>query len=187
MESTKTPVHPLVRAIAIALLISIFLGILPIVTRMLGFNFLPSPKWMSAMNVIGLASGLVFAAASLWFGWKSKIRLPGGTFKKSVAIVAGVLFGFFVGQYAVLIAPPMILAIVAGDHVETSFTVARANASGSSHCRSPIQLQGLPFLFNKVCRVGSEVRKAVSPGSEVKAIGHGTDLGLFAQDISPAS
>jgi hypothetical protein len=139
------------------------------------------------MNVIGLASGLFFAAASLWFGWKSKVRLPGGSFKKSVAIVAGVLFGFFVGQYAVLIAPPMIVAIVAGDHVETSLTVARANASGSSHCRSPVQLHGLPFLFNKVCLVSGEVRKTLSPGSEVKIIGHGTDLGLFVQDIRPTS
>ena len=50
------------------------------------------------MKVLGLASGLFFAAAFIWFGWKSKDRLPGGTFKKSIAMVAGVLFGFFTGR-----------------------------------------------------------------------------------------
>jgi hypothetical protein len=188
MEPTGTPVrHPLVRLIAIEFLISLALGLLPIFTRMLDYNFLPSYKWMSAANVLGLASGLVFAVAFLWIGLKGKANLPGSTLKKTVVIVAAPLFGFLMGKNAVLVSPPMILALVAGHQVETSFTVERANEYGSSRCRSPVELRHLPFLFNKVCRVSSQFRKAISQDAEVKVIGYGTDLGLFVYDIRRAS
>ena len=81
----------------------------------------------------------------------------------------------------------VILALVAGHHVETSFTVARANAHGTSRCRSPVELQELPFLFNKVCRVSGQFRKAISQGTEVEVTGHGTKLGLFVEDIRQAN
>ena len=188
MESTKTPVrHPLVRLIAIAFLISIPLGIMPILPVMLGYNFLPSYKWMSTAYVLGLANGLFFAVAFLWVGWRAKDRLPGGTLKKTVGIMAAPFFGYFMGKNVVLIAPPMILALVAGHHVDTSFTVARADAYGTSRCRSPVELRDLPFLFNRVCRVSGQFRKAVSQGTAVEVTGHGTELGLFVEDIRQAN
>jgi hypothetical protein len=91
------------------------------------------------------------------------------------------------GQNAVLVAPPMIAAIVAGHEVETSFTVESADEFGASGCRSPIELRDLPFFFDKVCRVSRQFRSSVPKGAAVKVTGHGTELGLFVKDIDRAS
>lgn len=90
-----------------------------------------------------------------------------------------------IGKEPFAVALPMALAMVAGHQVELSFTVANADNWGDSKCRTPVELEGLPFLFDTICRVRDDVRMSLLPGKPAVVTGRGTSLGLFAESLSP--
>lgn len=95
------------------------------------------------------------------------------------------IFAYLLGKNLVAVALPMTLAMVAGHQVELSFTVANADRWGDSKCRTPVELEGLPFLFDTICRVRDDVRMSLLPGKPAVVTGRGTSLGLFAESLSP--
>ncbi|MBY5581358.1 hypothetical protein [Rhizobium leguminosarum] len=161
----------------------LLLGILPFFARIFGFAFLPSIEWMSKTNLPGLTAGLISAVLLFGLFLKGWDKMPGDKVKKTLAVLGAPFIGYALGRSVVVIVEPMILALIAGHQVELPFAVVNADHRGYTNCRSPVDLQGLPFLFDKVCRVPSDVRPGLSPGGRIIVIGHGTSLGVFAQSL----
>lgn len=78
----------------------------------------------------------------------------------------------------------MILALIAGHQVELPYIVVRADDGyGTKRCRSPVELQGLPFYFDRVCGVPNDFRQSLTPGRLIVVIGRGTSLGVYAESL----
>lgn len=77
----------------------------------------------------------------------------------------------------------MAVALIAGQQVELSYTVDHNERSGSKGCRSPIGLQGLPFLFDRLCGVPDDIRRGFKPGSQVVVTGRGTTFGVYPESL----
>jgi hypothetical protein len=98
-------------------------------------------------------------------------------------VLVAPFMGYFFGSTPAVIGGPMILAIVAGHHVELPFKVAEANGKNQKHCRSPVELRDLPFLFDNLCSVPDDLRQALKPGMRIIVEGRGTGLGLYASSF----
>lgn len=168
--------QPLGKPVGVLLAVWWLLGILPLFIKMIGFDFLPSIEWTSRTNLAGLAAGLVSAVFLLWLVQKGIHGVPGGKVTKVCAAFAAPFFGYALGKNLVVIACPMILALIAGHQVGLSFTLERADYYGTRHCRSPVEIQGLPFLFDRVCGVPNDFRQSLTPGRRIVVIGRGTSL-----------
>lgn len=171
------------KSVRILLVGWIMLGTLPTFSKIFGFDYLPSTEWVEKTNVFGLVAGLVTAALTIWMVAKRAKTAQHGEFKKVAGIIGAPFFGYFLGKSAVVIAGPMIFALVAGHHVELPFIVASADHYGSRQCRSPIELQGLPLVFNQLCRISDDVRQRLSAGAHLMVVGHGTSYGVFPKGL----
>ncbi|HEV7317317.1 MAG TPA: hypothetical protein VGO04_01735 [Ensifer sp.] len=170
-------------------LILALLGWLPLWAKMLGFPFLPSVEWMATSDIAGVAVGLVLAAGILWLIYASKYRIRGSETKRLFVIFAAplyVLYGYHTGKNIVVFAGPMIIALIAGQEVEIPFTVADAERHDTSRCRSPVELQDVPFLFNSICSVSDEFRQSLHPGGRVLISGRRTSLGVYIEGLRRA-
>jgi hypothetical protein len=177
--------RPIRKLVTILLLVWLSPGMLAVFVRMAGFNFLPSIEWTSKTYDLSIAAGLLPAAFLSWVVWKAMDVTPVGDGKAAIAMFSAPVFAYFLGKNLVAVALPMALAMVAGHQVELSFTVAHADRWGDSKCRTPVELEGLPFLFDTVCRVRDDVRMSLLPGKRAVVTGRGTSLGLFAESLSP--
>jgi hypothetical protein len=130
-------------------------------------------------------AGLLTGAMLFLFIIKSIDTQPGSDFKKACAIIMSPLFGYVMGRNAVVILGPMILGLVVGHQVELPFTVSNADHSGSRGCRSPVELESLPMLFDGLCRVPDDLRRSLGPGKKVVVTGRGTTFGVFAERFHP--
>ncbi|TXR46610.1 hypothetical protein [Phyllobacterium endophyticum] len=177
-EETVAQLPP--KPVRILLGLWLLLCLLPGFAAMFGFNFVPTTEWVSTSSIPGLAAGLSTAALMSW-----AILREAPTCGSN--IIFGVLFSpllsYFLGKSAVVIAVPMILATVGGHHVELPFTVIEADQYGDRRCRSPIEFQGLPFFFDRVCGFSKDFRQGLTPGSRVVVTGRGTSLGVFAESL----
>ncbi|TGE95079.1 hypothetical protein C9417_22190 [Rhizobium sp. SEMIA 4088] len=162
----------------------LLLGILPFPVAMggmvLGYRFLPSAEWASKTSTFGNFTGLALGILMCGLSLVRQDLIPGGDIKKAGVVLFSPLFGFVLGRNAALVAGPMVLALVAGHHVELPYTIARANRPNERHCNSPLELQGLLFTFDRLCGVPDEIRKSLRPGMHIVVEGHGTSYGVFA-------
>lgn len=159
----------------------LLLGTLPIFARIFGYDFLPSIEWASKSNTLGLAAGLISAVLVLWAVLKSVHKISAG--KQVGSVLFSTLFGYFLGNAAAVIAGPMMLAVVAGHQVELTFIVERADSNGYRQCRSPLELQGLPWFVDRICGVPNDFRQGLAHGRRVVVMGRGTSLGIFAEGL----
>lgn len=134
-------------------------------------------------GLAGVVAGLASAALMIWIMLKAPPDVSTSDMKRKVAILGAPIFGYALGKDLVVVAVPMILAMIVGHQVELPFTVERASDYGSRRCRSPVVFQGLPFVFNKVCGISDDFRQRVTPGSRVVVIGRGTSLGVYAESL----
>lgn len=171
------------KLVAILVAVWLLLGLLPVFAKMFGYDFLPSTEWASKSNTLGLAAGLISAVLVLWAVLKSLHKVPGGKAKKAGSVLFSPFFGYFLGKAAAVIVGPMMLALIAGHQVELTFIVERADRAGSRRCHSPLELQGLPWLFDRICGVPNDFRHGLAPGRRVVVIGRGTSLGTFAESL----
>ncbi|UXN67228.1 hypothetical protein N8E89_22350 (plasmid) [Phyllobacterium sp. A18/5-2] len=158
-------------------------GLLPVLIKMFGFDFLPSIEWTSKTNLAGVAAGLVSGAFLLWLVLKGIHAVPYGELKKVCSVLAAPFMGYVLGKHVVVIAYPMMLAMIAGHQVGHTFTVVHADRYGTRQCHFPLIFQGLPFLFDRVCGVPNDFRQSLTPGKRVVVIGRGTSLGVFAESL----
>ncbi|MBB4189646.1 hypothetical protein [Sinorhizobium terangae] len=137
--------QPRIKPARILLFVWVQLGVLPVFAKMIGYNFLPSVEWVSRTSISGLATGLVSAALLFWIARNGMEIAPGGPFRKAIGVIAAPFIGYILGKNVVIIAAPMILALIAGHQVELPFTVADVDRNGGRRCNSPLDLQGLPL------------------------------------------
>jgi hypothetical protein len=172
----KLPPKP----VRILLGVWLVLCVLPVFVTMFGYNFVPSTVWISTTSFPGLAAGLSTAALMPWAVLKDAST---SGMKKIFGVLFAPFFGYFLGKSAVVIAVPMILALIAGHQVELPFTVERADGNHTKRCSSPVELQGLPFFFDRVCRVPDDFRQRLNPGRRMVVIGRGTSLGVYPDSL----
>ncbi|WP_343213950.1 hypothetical protein [Ensifer oleiphilus] len=175
--------QPLGTLAKVLLLAWSLLGMLPLSAMVVGYHFLPSSEWMSTTSLPGLGAGLVSAGLVLWLFLKGARMVPISDMNMAVGAVFAPIFGYLVGKNIVVIAGPMIFALVAGRQVELTFTVARADSDGISRCTSPLELEGLPLVFDTLCGVSEDFRRELEPGQRIVVIGRGTSLGVYAEGL----
>ena len=161
--------RPLPKPVRALLGIWSLLGCLPVFAAMLGYNFLPSTQWISTTSLPGLAAGLATAALVFWAVLRGPPNVSESEMKKKAVILAAPFFGYVLGKNAAVIAVPMIYAMVAGHQIELPFTVVRADHYGDRRCRSPVEFQGLPFFFDRVCGVPNDFRQSLKPEGRILA------------------
>lgn len=157
------------------------LGCVPVIVTMF-YNFVPSTEWISTTRIPGLGVGLASAALVSW-GILKALPTASSGMKKIVIVFSAPFIGYFLGKNAAVIAVPMILALIVGHQVELPFTVERADGNRTKRCSSPVELQGLPFFFDRVCRVPDDFRQRLNPGSRMVVIGRGTSLGVYPYSL----
>ncbi|MGR9343847.1 hypothetical protein ACU8NW_04405 [Rhizobium leguminosarum] len=74
------------KLVTILLLVWLLPGILAVVVRMSGFNFLPSIEWTSKANDLSIAAGLLPATFLSWVAWKAMDVTPLGDGKAAIAM-----------------------------------------------------------------------------------------------------
>lgn len=181
MSGAKVAVAPIGKTVLMSTWV--LLGGLPIFSKMVGIGFVPSIKWMAISNLLGVAAGVVSAALMLWLVLKSVAKTPVSGRKKFCGVVGAPLLGYLVGRNIAVLVGPMAIALIAGQQVELPFTVAYADRVGTRGCRSPIELQGLPFLFDRLCGVPNDIRLGFGPGSQVIVTGRGTTFGVYPESL----
>lgn len=163
--------------------ISFLLGATPVLVQIFGFQFLPSTGWAVTSFVPGVAGGLLGAVLFFRIISRGIDNVPGSELKKFFAVLASPLFGFILVRNTIVITGPMILALIAGYQTDLTYVVDNADHSGSRGCRSPLSLQKLPFLFDKLCRIENEFKLGLARGSKIIVTGHGTSFGVFPDSI----
>lgn len=177
--------NPLSKPVRILLAVWLLPGLLAIFVRMAGFTFLPSIEWTSKAALPSIAAGLLPAALVSWFALKVMDFIPLGDGKMAIGMLVFPFVAYYLGKNLVAIALPMTLAMFAGHQVELSFTVAHADRWGDMKCRTPVDFEGLPFLFNEICGVRADIRTSLLPGGPTIVTGRGTSLGLFVKSLRP--
>ena len=157
--------------------------LMPILAKVFGFAFIPAPDWLALAHLPGLVTGVVFAALMLWLTISARHRLGAGWFKTGITILMSPLFGFWIGYVLVVVSGPMLLAVVAGHETQLNLTVSRADRSGSSRCRMPVEFEGLIFAFDRVCDIPDDFRQLLAPADPLTVVGRGTRFGLIAERL----
>ena len=181
------PKGPLGKAAVILMTVWFLLGVVPVLSQMFGVSFLPSTEWISRTSTHGLIAGIATALLAFWIAWNSEEKDdPDSYVKWFFGNVGALFFGFFIGQTAVVIAGPMIIALFAGHQIELPFTVLRADSIGSKWCRNSAELEDLMSPFDSICGVPDFVRRGLTPGTRIVVTGHGTELGLYVKRLRRA-
>jgi hypothetical protein len=180
-EEMAAPLLP--KLVGALLGVWLLFGCLPIFAKMVGYNFLPSTEWISTTSFPGLAAGLATAAFVSWAVLKGPPNVSESEMAKKAGILAAPFLSYVLGKNAAVIAVPMVLAMIVGHHVELPFTVVRADHYGDRRCRSPVEFQGLPFFFDRICGVPNDFRLGLTPGGRILVIGRGTSLGVYAERL----
>lgn len=157
-------------------------GAAPILTRILGFQYLPSPEWVSQVSVLTAIAGVIFAFCFTWVAITA-MEIRGQRwlgFKIVLALLFAPFFGFSIGGYAISISAPMLGTAIYGAEIETKYTVKKIWTYGDSKCRRPVILDDLPSLFDKLCGFPVEFTRTLRPGERIIVSGYGTRLGVFA-------
>ena len=164
-------------SVALIGLLFIPAGILDLLTS---GTYVPSHEWLKASRPA------VYALWMVWGGAVFVILVRSNTsFSKGAAysVVAIALFFAPLGNL-VRTSIPALVANAYGADVQHVYKVVRANGFGGKRCRTPVELEGLPFM-TKLCDVGNDFRAKLSPGQTVTFGGKGTWMGLYVAYIEP--
>lgn len=178
--------RPLGKGVAILMAIWVLLGVLPVLAQMFGASFLASTEWTSRASSLGIISGLGTALLVTWLVWGTEDDETDSYVKWFARRAGAAVFAYAIGSYAVVIAGPMMIALLAGHPVSLPFTVSNTDRVGSKWCRQYVEFQELPLLFDRVCGVPSEIRDNLPRGTRIVVFGHGTDLGIYAKRLRRA-
>jgi hypothetical protein len=161
-----------------------FLGCLPLLAYIFRHPFLPSAEWILVIGLYGQIAGILMAGLMLFLVGSSVSNIgTGGIVKKIAFVFFAPLMGYALGSCAITLACPLIFALINGGHVEISFIVKRADGMSIKFCTSPVEVEGLPFLFDKICSVSSDVRRNLQAGSHIVVTGRGNSYGVFAEGL----
>lgn len=161
------------------------LGVSPFLLGIFGLQYLPTVGWAAWSMGAAVGSGIISAAVFMWAAVMLAENKENevGDAKKALAVFAFPLIGLFIGYSAVMTGGPMIVAVLAGDEVEHTFTLTDVSMARSRKCPNAITIDQLPFYANRLCRIPEDVRKTLSPGARVAITGRGSKWGVFARQI----
>lgn len=167
------------RLAGIFVLIWMSLGVASVFSRFFGYGYLPSTSFLnetaSLRLTLGLIGAVLFTISSI-----RKIDIEKGELRKILAVLISPFLGYFLGNTPVTMTVPMLVAAIAGHHVELTFGVSKTDGSPDRGCGSPIDIEDLPFPFNRLCNVPGDLRVGLKPGTQVVVEGRGTSLGVYA-------
>ncbi|TIX89165.1 hypothetical protein [Rhizobium sp. P44RR-XXIV] len=148
-----------------------------------GYGYVSSTEWAAATSSFRIFAGLISAAAGFAIVLKQATESNMGELKKIGAVLIAPVLGYFFGSLPAVAGAPMLLALVAGHHVELPYKVAQADGTGRKGCRSSIDLQDLPYPVASLCGVSEELRQTMRPGMRIMVEGRGTSYGVYASDF----
>lgn len=183
-EAAKT-VKMIKAAIALVCIAWVSLGCLPVFSLMFGYTYLPSIDWMDTSKHSQLASGLIMSVASFVLLIKAN-ETDEGKLIKIGAILFAPFLGYFVGSTSIAVGVPMVASMVAGHTIELPYEVVRADGNSQKGCRTPIELEGLPFMFDSLCGISNDVRRNVTPRMRIIVGGRGTTMGIHPTSFQGA-
>lgn len=148
-------------------------------------HYLPSEDWLR------FSRPGAYALVGLSFVWTFLIVARASKHTDANAYVdgiftAGLLVGLFYAPISDLVHKnvPAVLAAVFGSEVSHSYKVITADRPSDKWCRTPVELEGMPFL-TKLCGTGNDFRSRLSPGQTVIFGGSGTWMGLYVEYMLP--
>ena len=152
-------------------------------------RYLPSHGWLRVCEPYATLVGAAFALFCTYLaaiGFRHQEQVSGK--RRNPVIKAGILiFGLFLFQFPtsdlIRRGIPATYALVAGERVEHTFIIAKADGRGTRYCRHEVEIQGMPFL-TRLCGISDTLRAQLSPGMPVTFIGTGTWMGLFVEQVS---
>lgn len=163
------------------------IGFVPAFLDMAGYPFLPSLAWMAAMGDIATPVGLICALAISWILFATR---ESNTYFKGVSpnrlflqLFWTTLMMWACAYNVLLFGWPIARALVSDEDVRLEFVVRRDPGYSDRKCRRSVELEGLPWMADRLCFVPAEVFDAVKRGDRVAVIGHGTSDGVFFDDV----
>jgi len=159
----------------------LIIGVLPFLTKRIGFPYLPSSEWVSQTYIPAIAFGFT-TTLFLFVMVHKNIQVKDQKmtdFKHVLAIFFMPMFGFLIGYSATVMGAPMIVAATVGSEIEVPFTVVEFDGS-SRRCKNPITLDGLPWMNNMLCGQSKEFRRSLEVNGQIIVVGRGTAMGVFS-------
>ncbi|MCB6179857.1 hypothetical protein LHP98_17180 [Rhodobacter sp. Har01] len=148
-------------------------------------HYLPSEDWLrfsrpAAYTLVSVSFVVIFLVGARVSKHTDASAYVDGIF------VAGLLVGLFYAPMADLVHKniPALLAAASGSEVKHSYKVITADRPSDKWCRSPIELEGMPFM-TRLCGTGEDFRAHLSPGQTVVFGGKGTWMGLYVEYMLP--
>lgn len=148
-------------------------------------NYLPSEEWLRFSRPAAYALvGTSFVVTAL-FGARISKHNDANAYVDGI-FIAAILGGLFYAPTADLVHKniPAVLGAVFGSEVRHSYQVISANGQSDKWCRSPVELEGMPFM-TELCGKGDEFRSRLYPGQSVIFVGTGTWMGLYVDHMLP--
>ena len=178
-ETNTRAVRWPVRLAAIFVLFWMALGGVAMFSRFFGYGYLPSTNFLDETASMRISLGLM-GAVFVTFSSITRIDIERGELRKILAVLLSPFLGYFFGSAPATIGVPMLVAAIAGHHVEITYQVSKTDGSPDKGCRSPIEIEELPFAFNKLCNVPSDLKIGLGRGTRIVVEGRGTSLGVYA-------
>ena len=168
-----------------------FGGTVPVLAKMIGFQFLPSEQYYqdydSVASWLGFIVGILLFYLVLFRKFFEKINrksteeLALGWFtRRFVVIGAPVLVAMFTHLFVVATIP-LIAAVFTGHTTSLDYTADKM--SRLAQCSQHVTLKNMPMLLREVCGVNDEFREKLRPEMQIKIDGWGTGWGLFPKHL----
>lgn len=167
------------RLAGIFVLIWMFLSFVSVFSRFFGYGYLPSTSFLNETASLRITLGFIGALFVTITSIKG-IDIEKGELRKIMAVLVSPFLGYFFGSAPATVGVPMLVAAIAGHHVELVYQVSKADGSPDKGCRSPIAIEDLPFAFNKLCNVPGDLKIGLRRGTRIVVEGRGTSLGVYA-------
>ncbi|GLU84427.1 hypothetical protein Rhsp01_56030 [Rhizobium sp. NBRC 114257] len=166
--------------LGLVLLFSLVLSLISAFAHQFGYGYVPSKAWTTTSSYFRVAAGII---ATGFVTGKFVTSPEVGALQKILGIFIVPFIGYFLGSAPILAGVPMLVAAIAGHHVELIYTVTKADSRGGRGCYSPIELRDLPWFFDSLCYVPNDLRQPLKPGMQIVVEGRGTSLGVYAKSI----
>lgn len=159
-------------------------AMLPFVAHYIEVRFLVSPDWAARSHYWAIGVGILAAllVSSRTISLLSEEH-DCGFLEGAIKFTGGWVLSMFLGYTSVSLGVPFVEAAFVGNKTEITFVVADADGKGGRKCRTPIDFENLPFMFDSYCFASESFRKTLAIGDAVVVSGHGTANAIFATSI----
>ena len=154
------------------------------------FQFLPSSVVSGYYTWVGVISaiGITLTLALKWDSWKarwkerSEKQQPSRWLRSPLLMGFGsVVLGVIVIQSSLIRTIPHVIVVAMGEQGSREFTV-KDRYSGR-RCRKGLELEGLPFLIDRVCGIAEPLYSQIEPGMSVIVRGRTNWAGIVPETV----